>query len=36
VLDRVEKYLQGRIPEIIECVVEDPYELTDEANDAAY
>lgn len=36
VLDRVEKYLQGRIPEIIECVVEDPYELTDEANDDAY
>lgn len=36
VLDRVEKYIQGRIPEVVECLVEDPWELTDEANDAAY
>jgi hypothetical protein len=35
VLDRVEKYIQGRIPEVIECYVEDPWELTDEANDLA-
>eukprot|EP00558_Chaetoceros_sp_UNC1202_P007833 CAMPEP_0197244430 /NCGR_PEP_ID=MMETSP1429-20130617/9558_1 /TAXON_ID=49237 /ORGANISM="Chaetoceros sp., Strain UNC1202" /LENGTH=208 /DNA_ID=CAMNT_0042704791 /DNA_START=1 /DNA_END=628 /DNA_ORIENTATION=+ len=36
VLDRVEKYIQGRIPEVVECLVEDPYELTDEANNNAY
>ncbi len=36
VLDRVGKYIQGRIPEVIEVLVEDPYELTDEANDNAY
>ena len=36
VLDRVEKYIQGRIPEVVECMVEDEWELTDEANDAAY
>ena len=36
VLDRVGKYIQGRIPEVIDVVVEDPWELTDEANDNAY
>ncbi len=36
VLDRVEKYIQGRIPEVVEVIVEDPWELTDEANDAAF
>ena len=36
VLERVEKYIQGRIPEVVEVIVEDPWELTDEANDAAY
>jgi len=32
VLARVGAYLQGRIPEIIEVTIEDPYQLTDEAN----
>ena len=35
VLDRVEKYIQGRIPEVIEVIVEDPWELTDECNNEA-
>jgi hypothetical protein len=35
VLARVGAYLQGRIPEIIDVVIDDPYELTDEANKAA-
>lgn len=35
VLQRVGAYLMGRIPEIVDVVVEDEYELTDEANDAA-
>ena len=35
VLTRVGAYLMGRIPEIVDVVVEDEYELTDEANDAA-
>lgn len=35
VLQRVGSYLMGRIPEIVDVVVEDEYELTDEANDAA-
>lgn len=33
VLDRVANYLQQRIPEIVEVTVEDPYQLTDEANE---
>lgn len=36
VLERVEKYIQGRIPEVVEVIVEDPWELTDEANNAAF
>mmetsp|Transcript_16046 Transcript_16046/g.26762 ORF Transcript_16046/g.26762 Transcript_16046/m.26762 type:complete len:236 (-) Transcript_16046:271-978(-) len=35
VLDRVAAYLQGRCPEIIDVVVEDEWQLTDEANNAA-
>ena len=35
VLQRVGAYLMGRIPEIVDVMVEDEYELTDEANDAA-
>ena len=35
VLNRVGKYIQGRIPEVIDVMVEDPYELTDEANNNA-
>lgn len=35
VLQRVGAYLMGRIPEIVDVIVEDEYELTDEANDAA-
>lgn len=35
VLDRVSNYLMQRIPEIIDVSVEDPYQLTDEANEAA-
>lgn len=33
VLDRVTNYLQQRIPEIIDVDVEDPYQLTKEANE---
>jgi hypothetical protein len=33
VLDRVSNYLQQRIPEIVEVQIEDPWQLTDEAND---
>lgn len=32
VLDRVANYLQQRIPEIIDVVVDDEWQLTDEAN----
>ena len=35
VLDRVANYLQQRIPEIVDVDVEDPYQLTDEANEVA-
>jgi hypothetical protein len=35
VLDRVSLYLQQRIPELIDVVVEDEWQLTDEANEAA-
>lgn len=35
VLSRVGAYLMGRIPEIVDVVVADEWELTDEANDAA-
>ena len=35
VLNRVGKYIQGRIPEVVDVMVEDPYELTDEANNNA-
>eukprot|EP00544_Gedaniella_sp_CCMP2646_P007862 CAMPEP_0202482364 /NCGR_PEP_ID=MMETSP1361-20130828/1781_1 /ASSEMBLY_ACC=CAM_ASM_000849 /TAXON_ID=210615 /ORGANISM="Staurosira complex sp., Strain CCMP2646" /LENGTH=158 /DNA_ID=CAMNT_0049110213 /DNA_START=111 /DNA_END=587 /DNA_ORIENTATION=+ len=35
VLARVGAYLQGRIPEIIDVVVEDEWQLTDEANNLA-
>jgi len=35
VLTRVGSYLTSRIPEIVDVVVEDEYELTDEANDLA-
>ena len=33
VLDRVANYLQQRIPEIVDVQVEDPWQLTDEANE---
>ncbi|KAL7560091.1 hypothetical protein ACA910_016149 [Epithemia clementina (nom. ined.)] len=33
VLDRVANYLQQRIPEIVDVTVEDPWQLTDEANE---
>ena len=33
VLDRVANYLQQRIPEIVDVQIEDPWQLTDEAND---
>lgn len=33
VLDRVGNYLQQRVPEIVDVVVEDPWQLTDEANE---
>ena len=33
VLDRISNYLQQRIPEIVDVDVEDPYQLTDEANE---
>lgn len=32
VLNRVGSYLMSRIPEIVDVVVEDEWELTDEAN----
>ena len=35
VLDRVAAYIMGRIPEIIDVIVEDEAQLTDEANDMA-
>jgi len=35
VLDRVAAYLQGRCPEIVDVVVEDEWQLTDEANNEA-
>lgn len=35
VLARVSSYLIGRIPEIVDVIVDDPWELTDEANDAS-
>ena len=35
VLDRVASYLQSRIPEIIDVVVEDEWQLTNEANEVA-
>jgi hypothetical protein len=33
VLDRVANYLQQRIPEIVDVQIEDPWQLTNEAND---
>ena len=33
VLERVGNYLQQRIPEIVDVTVDDPYQLTDEANE---
>jgi hypothetical protein len=33
VLERVANYLQQRIPEIIDVTVEDPWQLTNEANE---
>ena len=35
VLSRVGAYLTARIPEIVDVIVADEYELTDEANDLA-
>lgn len=35
VLERVKVYLQQRCPEVVDVIVGDPYELTDEANNAA-
>jgi hypothetical protein len=35
VLARVGAYIKGRIPEVVDVVIEDPYQLTDEANDAS-
>jgi hypothetical protein len=35
VLNRVSSYLQTRIPELIDVVIEDEWQLTDEANNAA-
>lgn len=35
VLSRVGAYLTARIPEIVDVIVADDYELTDEANDLA-
>jgi hypothetical protein len=35
VLQRVANYLQQRIPEITDVAIEDPYQLTDEANNDA-
>lgn len=36
VLARVGAYIKGRIPEVVDVVIEDPYQLTDEANDSAF
>jgi hypothetical protein len=36
VLKRVGAYLQGRIPELIEVRVDDEWQLTSEANEAAF
>jgi hypothetical protein len=33
VLVRVANYLQQRIPEIVDVTIEDPFQLTDEANE---
>ena len=33
VLERVANYLQQRIPEIVDVEIEDPWQLTGEAND---
>jgi hypothetical protein len=33
VLARVGSYLKGRIPEIVDVVIEDEWQLTDEANE---
>jgi hypothetical protein len=33
VLTRVANYLQQRIPEIVDVTIEDPFQLTDEANE---
>lgn len=35
VLARVGAYIKGRIPEVVDVIIEDPYQLTDEANDAS-
>ena len=35
VLTRVGAYLMARIPEIVDVVAEEPWQLTDEANDLA-
>ena len=35
VLKRVGAYLTARIPEIVDVIVEDEYELTDECNELA-
>ena len=35
VLDRVSAYIMGRIPEIIDVIVEDEAQLSKEANDMA-
>ena len=35
VLDRVGAYIRGRIPEVVDVIVEDEWELTDEANNLA-
>lgn len=36
VLERVGAYLMGRIPEIIDVVIEDEFQLTNEANEQWY
>jgi hypothetical protein len=33
VLDRVGAYLRARIPEIVDVMIDDEYQLTDEANE---
>jgi len=35
VLARVGAYIKGRIPEVVDVVIDDPYQLTDEANNLA-